>query len=102
MRNKISVYLDDERTPSKDFDIIVRTYDDCIKAITENELYLLSLDNDIADYKEGYDVAKYLVENNIEIPNINIHSMNVVASQNMIELLTRYFPHSRITNMKGL
>jgi hypothetical protein len=28
--------------------------------------------------------------------------MNVVASQNMIELLTRYFPHSRITNVKGL
>ena len=102
MKNKISVYLDDERVPNKDFDIIVRTYDECIKAIKENEVYLLSLDNDIADYKEGYDVAKYLVENNISIPNINIHSMNVVASQNMVDLLTRYFPNSRITKVKGL
>jgi len=99
---KVAIYLDDERTPKKEFDIIVRNYEDCIKSIKSNEVYLLSLDHDLGRVKTGYDVALWLVENNIEIPNINIHSMNVVGSQNIRSLIRRYFTNTRITVMKGV
>lgn len=99
---EIAIYLDDERTPKKEFDIIVRNYEDCIEAIKNNKVYLISLDHDLGRLKTGYDVAMWLVENDIEIPNVNIHSMNVVGSQNIRKLLKRYFPNIRITIVKGV
>lgn len=51
------------------------------------------LDHDInnAEYT-GCDVAKFIVKNKIEIPQIYIHSMNPVGSENIRDIL----PHAMI------
>lgn len=50
----------------------------------------MSFDSDLGETKSGYDIAKYLVENQIKIGAFRIHSMNVVGKKNISELLTHY------------
>lgn len=60
---KINIYLDDERVTPKGF---VRTYtvEETIKMIEENEVDILSLDNDLGFIgqpdKEGFQVIRWL------------------------------------------
>ena len=51
---------------------------------------IISFDHDLGEDKTGYDIAKYIVENNINIGGFNIHSMNVVGRKNIRDLLTHY------------
>lgn len=97
---KLLIFIDDIRFPKtdiyKDFDdiFIYRNYKDSIKALNflkdkDYEIYM-SLDHDLGEDKTGYDIAKYIVENNINIYGFNIHSMNVVGRKNIRDLLTHY------------
>ena len=97
---KLLMFIDDIRFPKanmyKDFDdiFIYRNYKDSIKALNflkdkDYEIYI-SLDHDLNDVKTGYDIAKYIVENKINIDGFNIHSMNVVGRKNIQDLLIHY------------
>ena len=97
---KLLIFIDDMRFPKadiyEDFDdiFIYRNYKDSIKALNflkdkDYEIYM-SLDHDLGEDKTGYDIAKYIVENNINIGGFNIHSMNVVGRKNIRDLLTHY------------
>lgn len=97
---KLLFFIDDIRFPKadiyEDFDdiFIYRNYKDSIKALNflkdkDYEIYM-SLDHDLGEDKTGYDIAKYIVENNINIGGFNIHSMNVVGCKNIRDLLTYY------------
>jgi hypothetical protein len=88
---------------------IVRSYDEFVKHIEENGMpTLISFDHDLAhehydprmyteDYPEtfkektGYDCAKWLVDycidNRIEPPKFEVHSMNPVGTQRISSLL---------------
>ncbi len=91
------LYLDDIRTPSQPDLHVVRTYKECIHMIKNNKVEFLSLDHDLGGKKTGYDVAKFLVQERIEIPHINIHSANPVGKRNIQQLIERYFPDTRVT-----
>ena len=59
---------------------------------------IIDLDHDLGEGYEmdnslvssGYDICKYIVENQISLMGFHIHSMNPVGVANMRQLLTHY------------
>ena len=100
MKNKIYIFLDDEReemynqiSANKDFLYVhCYTYEEAINVLKLADItnIVIDFDNDLGTVKEGYDVAKYIVENQIPLLYFKIHSMNPVARKNIYELLTHY------------
>lgn len=90
------LYVDDLRKPTKwegkDHQIYTaRNYKKAIAALEKVKFDIVDLDNDLGEQKEGYDILKYIIENEIKVENIAVHTMNSVARQNMLQLLGRYF-----------
>lgn len=87
------LYIDDIRMPNiiNGYQLYVaRNYNEAIQALTQQYFDIVSFDSDLGETKSGYDIAKYLVENQIKIGAFRIHSMNVVGKKNISELLTHY------------
>ena len=94
------IFVDDEREDL--FDAISNTvgytYVHCHtyeSAIDHLKLYegnpiVIDLDHDLGLGKTGYDIAKYIVENHIELYGFQIHSCNPVGQYNIRQLLTHY------------
>lgn len=61
----------------------------CIELYKDSKL-ILDFDHDLGLGKTGYDVAKYIIENDIAIEGFKIHSMNPVGVSNIRQLLTHY------------
>lgn len=89
------VYLDDIREVKPGY-VLAKTYKECIEYLKSGKVERLSLDHDLGTNKSGYDVCKWMVENNIKVPMIFIHTANPVGRDNMKQLLERYFPESKI------
>ena len=98
----MNLFIDDERYPPNDGNswIIVRNYEEAIaflKAHT-NAPQHVSFDNDLGGAKEGYDIAKWMVEYDIKLNMVWIpinfsffvHSQNPVAAKAITNLLERY------------
>ena len=94
----VYIYVDDIRNipplDSSFVGITCRTYDSAIEVIKFFSDYksqiVVDLDHDLGGIKTGYDVCKFLIENQIHIDYIKLHSMNPVGMQNMRQLLTHY------------
>lgn len=64
----------------------------------ESASFILDLDHDLGEVENGYnvhaqtgyDVCKWIVENQIPLVGFHIHSMNPVGAANMRQLLTHY------------
>lgn len=88
-------YLDDEREVPIGFEaILVRTpeqmkslIDECWKTETS---FGIDFDHDLGSTVSGYDIAKYIVSNNIPMSAFHIHSMNPVGADNIRQLLCHY------------
>jgi len=103
----INMYLDDLRTPIEDFDFIVRNCDEAISIIKKHGVpnfisfdHDLGIDEDGTLLSTGYDLAKWLVDNDLEnsykLPSnfrFKVHSQNPVGKQNIISLLDGYLKH---------
>lgn len=102
MQKKLYIFVDDER--NKLFNIISNnnkyTYQHCynyeqtiktlIAAAAERIDIVIDLDHDLGEEKTGYDIAKFIVENQIKLNSFKLHSMNVVGRENIKQLLTHY------------
>ena len=89
------LYIDDIRFPEYFHQIgaticVARNYEEAIQSINACNFDLISLDHDLGEEKTGYDIAKYIVENQIKVPPIAIHSANPVGRLNIEHLLTHY------------
>jgi 5-formaminoimidazole-4-carboxamide-1-beta-D-ribofuranosyl 5'-monophosphate synthetase len=122
---KVSIYLDDIRTPNDERWIICRNYDEFVNKVEElglDNIDTISLDHDlgetaireyfknvttnyILDYeniheKTGYDCAKWLVEKSIEtdvnLPTILTHSANPIGSANIMGYINNYLKNRRL------
>jgi len=122
---KVSIYLDDIRTPDDERWIICRNYDEFVNKVDEiglDNIETISLDHDlgetaireyfknvtnnyILDYdniheKTGYDCAKWLVEKSIEtgvnLPTILTHSANPIGSANIMGYINNYLKNRRL------
>ena len=87
---------------------ICRTYQQTINLIQailysgESASFILDLDHDLGDLDaendgeynpnalSGYDICKWIVENQIPLVGFHIHSMNPVGVENIRQLLTHY------------
>ena len=90
VNKKYNVYLDDCRETPDMFQIRAYTYKDIIQILIkmEGHIGILSLDNDLGEKYEGYDVMKWIEKeyyiNNYILPDkIIIHSMNPIAKRRM-------------------
>lgn len=92
MRNVL--FIDDLRMPTdfEEFDrvYVARTYSEAIDALYTKTFDLISFDHDLGEDKTGYDIAKFIIENEIKIGAFRVHSMNVVGRFNIVQLLTHY------------
>jgi len=122
---KVSIYLDDIRTPNDERWVICRNYDEFVNKVNElglDNIETISLDHDlgetaireyfknvtnnyILDYnniheKTGYDCAKWLVEKSIEtdvnLPTILTHSANPIGSANIMGYINNYLKNKRL------
>jgi hypothetical protein len=103
----MKMYLDDIRTPIEEFDFIVRSYDEAIVVIQTHGIpdfisfdHDLGVDEDGTLLKTGYDLAKWIVDNDLnttyKLPSnfsFKVHSQNPVGRQNIISLLQSYLKH---------
>lgn len=97
----IKLFIDDIRDPIDTSSIVVRDYDEAIAYMQSNGCPdEISFDHDLgeADAKTGYDVAKWLVEQDLNtngkfIPGnfaYFVHSANPVGAANITGLLDNY------------
>ena len=88
------LFIDDLRIFNKisNYDLyIAHNYKEAISILKMNIFDIISFDHDLGEEKTGYDIAKYIVENNIEInEGFKIHSANPVGRFNISQLLNHY------------
>ena len=95
------LYIDDIRQPKYNYDpynknnelitIDVSTnYKDTIDLLNTNKYDIIDSDHDLGEIKTGYNICKYIVENNIKCDIFMIHTSNSVGRFNMYQLLDRY------------
>lgn len=91
------LYVDDIRQPNiirystYSYEIIVsRNYDDAINMLNMCKFNAIDLDHDLGEDKTGYDICKYIIENNIKLDRVYLHTSNPVGRYNMKQLLERY------------
>lgn len=96
--------------------VVVRNYDEFVDCIAKNGLpQLISFDHDLADIhythqnqvidydnyeeKTGYDCAKWLIDycmdNDKDVPDYFIHSMNIVGGENIDKYIKSYLKQKR-------
>lgn len=95
------LFIDDERYPSGDLDdwCIVRNYEEAVEYLRENGCpKFISFDHDLGIGKNGHDVAKWIVEADLDssgfIPvdfEFYVHSQNPIGGSNINGYLTSYF-----------
>lgn len=93
---KYNIFLDDERFPKTNKDwTIVRSYNELVSLIEkvgiENVTHI-SFDNDLGEELEGYDCAKWLVDQKYDLRHIeiNVHSANSKAPDNIYKLINNW------------
>ena len=95
----IFIWLDDERemptTKYHEYKMFhAHNYEECIEiidyALSRGEPIYIHFDHDLGAEKSGYDVAKYIVTNEIPLKYFSIHSMNPAGTMNIYKLLSHY------------
>lgn len=91
------VWLDDEpyRDPALSGWTIVRTADEAIELLQNNQVDIISLDHDLADFRQdpyprevtGMHVVDWMIKNGVFPSIINIHSFNPSAAKRMYQKL---------------
>lgn len=102
---RIFIWLDDEREISPVMKTIVekeenfeykifRTAENLMKWYNENlgryDKIFISFDYDLGFGYTGYDMAKYIVEYNLQLDGFTVHSMHLAGRKNIFEILNRY------------
>ena len=81
-----------------------KTAEHCIEWLAKhaNEYRIwIAFDHDLGTGLTGYDVAKYIVANDISIEGFSCHSMNPVGAKNIIETMEHY-GYQKIRNWRDI
>lgn len=96
----MKLFVDDERQFPKWGYECVRDADTAILFLSIMEFQQISLDYTLGtNCKNGLDILIWMKENNIFVPQINIHSNNILGKEKMKEFCIKNFPNSKITTM---
>lgn len=97
--NLIYIYIDDEHHCPKEIQdayVVLTARDyygaiDIIKfCLSNNTAMYIDFSHDLGGGKTGYDVAKYIVENQIPIEGYATHSMSPIEVFNIHQLMSYY------------
>lgn len=103
------LFLDDERFPTSDDRIIVRSVEDAIAWVQENEFpNFVSFDNDLGEgQREGWKFAQWLVNHDLDTETMPAgfdfypHTQNPVARDRIEGTIRNYLKYkARLTNSK--
>jgi hypothetical protein len=84
---KISVFLDDYRTPPPDYKL-AENIDECIDFLENFQIDHLSLDHDlVSKNRNGFMLVQKMVERQLFADRITIHSANSVGGKAMFNYL---------------
>lgn len=89
---EINLYVDDLRACPSGF-VVARTVNEAKYYFKEFKINIISLDHDLGVdangnlLETGYDLVKYICENEINVNKIYIHTDNVVGRENMYQTL---------------
>lgn len=61
-----------------------------IVALSPEAEIVVCFDHDLGQDETGYDLAKWIVANEIKLAAYEVHSMNPVGRQNIVQLLDHY------------
>lgn len=94
----MKIFIDDERFPITDGWIICRTKDDFVRTVFEYGFPdYISFDHDLGDNQPtGFDIAKWIVEYDLDYNVIGsdfafyVHSQNPIGKINIEEYLNQY------------
>lgn len=93
------LFIDDIRNPydyintceDEQYTVVARTSHEAIDALKSMTFDVVMFDHDLGEDRTGYDIAKYIVENQVKIKKgFRIHSANPVGRFNISQLLTHY------------
>lgn len=90
------LWIDDERKPPEGW-LWSKDYDDAVYILSLKWVFeWVSFDHDLGEGKDGYDVVKWIAEENIwpSIRNIAVHTHNPVGAKNICGVVNRYGPYS--------
>lgn len=88
----INIFLDDWRPVPRNF-IPVRSVQECVNLLKEREVNILSLDYNLGAFQPtGFELVKWMAENNIYPKQIFMHSANPFGRVRMYNFLKKYKP----------
>ena len=96
IRVSYALFLDDERQPPQGEWVIVRSYDEAVRYVTQHGMPTkISFDHDLGEAKSGQDFARWLVDHHFIQPlpddfSFVVHSRNPVGAENITALLNRF------------
>jgi len=112
MDNYYTMYIDDLRTPIKDFDYIARSFEEAVEIFKKYGVAnFISFDHDLGMVngkicKSGFDIVKWIVKNDLnkeyKIPldfSFKVHSQNPVGKKNIELLLIQYLEFKSAENI---
>ena len=80
--SELHLLIDDAKNLGT-MDVIARTYQEGVDALSTLPVTHLYLDHDLGEDKSGYDLINWAIENGKVPPNVQIVSMNPVGRQNI-------------------
>lgn len=92
-----TLLIDDLREVA-DCDATARTFKDAI-SLLNNKWDRILLDHDLGEEKSGYDVLKYIRDNNLPLPDVfHLVTANPVGRNNMKNLLVYDLKYKKINS----
>ena len=95
-----NLFIDDERDPVPGIDtVIVRSFEEAVEVMCDMGCPdFISFDHDLGEGKNGYDIAKWMIETDLDeegnfIPykfKFYVHSQNIIGKENIEKSIGKY------------
>jgi len=102
-----TMYVDDVRTPTREWDVVSRSSKDAIDFMEENGCPdYISFDHDLGGYDNAIILVRWMIENDLDadgtfIPlsfGYGVHSANPVGAENIRGLLDSYLNQREVVS----
>ena len=92
------IFVDDTREFPKWGYECCRDADSAILLLSIIEFENISLDYNLgSNCKTGLDILIWMKENNVFVPQINIHSNHIIGKERMYNFCKEHFPNTKVT-----
>lgn len=94
----MKLFVDDKRDKPAGSYQVARNYESAIFLLRNLPPFdFIDLDYSLEEEKTGLDILKWMYENNVTVPHINIHSSNIEGRKEMLIYAENHFPDTTVT-----